>query len=103
MIHEVTREWFMSETTPRRRNPLEGEMHDYHHPNDPHMILVDFGLQVEPRAYDERRVVGDDAFHFGPPARTLSIQLLAHEMHKSICFKGGRGGGEKRKRTQRRD
>jgi hypothetical protein len=102
MIHTVTREWFLSESTKtkttttttttmtRRNNVLEEEEiehHHYHDPNDPHMILVDFGLQIEPRAYDEKRIHGDHAFHFGAEARTLSMQMLSHEMHKSICRK----------------
>jgi hypothetical protein len=96
MIHKLTREWFLSErttattatttTTRTRRNLLEEEMdHPPNDPNDPHMILVDFGLQVEPRTFDEKRIEGDNVYHFGPEARTLSIQLLSHEMHKSIC------------------
>jgi hypothetical protein len=94
MIHNVTREWFLSETTRMttttmtRRNVLEEEM-EHHHidPNDPHMILVDFALQVEPRTYNEKRIEGDSVYHFGQEARTLSLQLLSQEIHKSICWK----------------
>jgi hypothetical protein len=94
MIHTITREWFLSETakttttTMTRRNVLEKEMEQHHiDPNDPHMILVDFALQVEPRTYSEKRIEGDAVYHFGQEARTLSLQLLSHQMHKSICRK----------------
>jgi hypothetical protein len=107
MIHRFTREWFLSETTKTKttttttttmtgRNVLKEEMedghhhhhhHHHHHPNDPNMMLVDFGLQVEPRVYDEKRIEGDHVFHFGSEARTLSIQMLSHAIQKSICRK----------------
>lgn len=91
IIHQMIRDWFLSEarsTTPTsRRNVVKEDMEDP--PDDPHMILFDFGRQVHPRTHGEKRIVGDQVHHLGPEARTLSMQILSHEMHKAKCRKKG--------------
>jgi hypothetical protein len=69
-IRRATRQWFANNTS-----YLESV----------NMELVEFGTQVLPRTYGEKRIVGDSMHHLGPEARLLSLQMITHGIVKQIC------------------